>query len=236
MFKKFFNQDGIYFCETDYFRRLDLLCASCGKALRESYVTGLGKKYHPEHFKCMEEGCNQVFKEYYERDGKNYCDYHYINEYASQCIGCQLPILKEFINLEDGGTPVIWHPECYKMNRLWGIKMKSLPSLTLTRTKEGWTGDNGVLANRKTLMSSFVENEKVIYDTYSTLSVFKRKVGRLISVAQFAIISGDVGQFIESSKAVIRSFILLLLETDSPSLDRESSRIHLLPRNKSLTK
>lgn len=29
-------------CETDYFRRLSLICAKCGAALRGSYITALG--------------------------------------------------------------------------------------------------------------------------------------------------------------------------------------------------
>lgn len=29
-------------CETDYFRRLGLICAKCGAALRGSYITALG--------------------------------------------------------------------------------------------------------------------------------------------------------------------------------------------------
>lgn len=29
-------------CETDYFRRLGLLCSKCGAALRGSYITALG--------------------------------------------------------------------------------------------------------------------------------------------------------------------------------------------------
>ena len=130
----------------------------------------------------------------------------------------------------------MWHPECYKMYGFWDIKMESLLSLPLTRTKEGWTGENGVLLDRKTLVSSFVENEKVIYDTYSTLSAFEKKVGRLLSVVQFTITSGDVDRFVESSKAVIRSFYPLLSATGSPLQDRESSRTTLLPRTKSLTK
>lgn len=31
-------------CETDYFRRLNLLCSKCGQALRGSYITALGKR------------------------------------------------------------------------------------------------------------------------------------------------------------------------------------------------
>lgn len=44
---KFFPVDGpagvqYPLCETDYFRRLNLLCAKCGGALRGSYITALG--------------------------------------------------------------------------------------------------------------------------------------------------------------------------------------------------
>lgn len=67
---KFFPVDGpdgkqYPLCETDYFRcvrrprssfdarrRLRLLCAKCGCALRGSYITALDKKYHTEHFTC----------------------------------------------------------------------------------------------------------------------------------------------------------------------------------------
>ena len=52
--EKFFplSSDGVtkIYCETDYFKRLDLLCARCGFALRGSYINALGKKFHLEHF------------------------------------------------------------------------------------------------------------------------------------------------------------------------------------------
>lgn len=34
-------------CETDYFRRLNLLCSKCGAALRGSYITALGEPVLP---------------------------------------------------------------------------------------------------------------------------------------------------------------------------------------------
>ena len=45
---KFFPVDGPEgkqhpLCETDYFRRLGLICAKCGLALRGSYITALGE-------------------------------------------------------------------------------------------------------------------------------------------------------------------------------------------------
>lgn len=45
---KFFPVDGVDgkqypLCETDYFKRLGLICAKCGGALRGSYITALGQ-------------------------------------------------------------------------------------------------------------------------------------------------------------------------------------------------
>ncbi|KAE9967586.1 hypothetical protein EG327_011384 [Venturia inaequalis] len=86
---KFFTlQDGqieLPLCETDYFRRLDLLCAGCGLACRGSYITALEKKYHTECFKCQTQGCNRVFgaaDNYYEHEDGVYCREHYSEHYA----------------------------------------------------------------------------------------------------------------------------------------------------------
>lgn len=57
-------------CERDYFRRLDLICNTCNLALRGSYITACGKKFHVEHFTCS--ACPTVFgpqDSYYEHDG-----------------------------------------------------------------------------------------------------------------------------------------------------------------------
>lgn len=34
-------------CETDYFARLDLICAQCKQALRSSYITACGESILP---------------------------------------------------------------------------------------------------------------------------------------------------------------------------------------------
>lgn len=77
--QKFFpveEGDSMYpLCETDYFARLDLICAKCGQALRSSYITACGEKYHVEHFTCSE--CETLFgpnDSYYEHGGK-VCEY-----------------------------------------------------------------------------------------------------------------------------------------------------------------
>jgi hypothetical protein len=84
-------------CARDYFKRRDLICHKCDDALRGSYVKGLGRKYHLEHFTCHI--CDVPFgdKTYYEHEDEPYCFYHYATLYASLCEGCTLPILKEFV-------------------------------------------------------------------------------------------------------------------------------------------
>lgn len=109
-------------CEQCYFRRQDLLCYSCDDALRGSYITALGKKYHVEHFTCSL--CSAVFGTevgYYEHEDRIYCRYHYSTLYAAKCEGCKTAILKQFVEMFRGGREQQWHPECYMINKFWNV-------------------------------------------------------------------------------------------------------------------
>ena len=53
--KFFTNQDSMgcitaVYCEEDYFKRLDLCCFRCGKALKGAYIKQGENKFHMEHF------------------------------------------------------------------------------------------------------------------------------------------------------------------------------------------
>ena len=88
-------------CERDYFRRLNLICASCGSALRGSYITACNKKYHVEHFTCSI--CPTLFgpqDSYYEHEGDVFCHYHYSTRWATKCAGCDTAILKQFVEIQ----------------------------------------------------------------------------------------------------------------------------------------
>ncbi|KAJ3080927.1 hypothetical protein HK102_002698 [Quaeritorhiza haematococci] len=101
-------------CEQDYFRRLDLLCAKCGGALRGEHINALNKKYHVDHFTCSL--CPTVFRQkdsYYERDGEVYCQYHYSALFATKCAGCETPVLKNYVDMNTAKGVEQWHPECY---------------------------------------------------------------------------------------------------------------------------
>lgn len=116
-------------CETDYFRRLDLLCSQCGGALRGSYITALGVKFHVEHFTCSV--CPTVFgpqDSYYEHEGKVYCHFHYSTRFAIQCMGCGTAILKQYVEINRNNADEHWHPECYMIHRFWKIKLGRPPA------------------------------------------------------------------------------------------------------------
>jgi hypothetical protein len=124
-------------CERDYFRRLNLICAKCGMALRGSYITAcstypnhslkflflscfdLDKKYHVEHFTCSL--CSTLFgpqDSYYEHDGDVYCHFHYSTRFATKCAGCNSAILKQFVEINRNMRDECWHPECYMINKV----------------------------------------------------------------------------------------------------------------------
>ncbi|KAF7175626.1 hypothetical protein CNMCM7691_009191 [Aspergillus felis] len=111
-------------CETDYFRRLDLLCHECGGALRGSYITALDHKYHIEHFTCSV--CPTVFgaqDSYYEHEGSVYCHFHYSTQFAQRCHGCHTAILKQFVEIFRNGQNQHWHPECYMIHKFWNVRL-----------------------------------------------------------------------------------------------------------------
>ncbi|KAF9107583.1 hypothetical protein BGX29_005942 [Mortierella sp. GBA35] len=130
---KFFpitEPDGTQYplCERDYFRRLNLVCQSCGGALRGSYITALDFKYHIEHFTCSV--CPTVFgpqDSYYEHDGMVYCHYHYSLCYAAKCAGCRTAILKQFVEINRNSQDEHWHPECYMIHKFWNVKLSFSP-------------------------------------------------------------------------------------------------------------
>ncbi|KAG0281233.1 hypothetical protein BGZ95_005838 [Linnemannia exigua] len=130
---KFFpitEPDGTQYplCERDYFRRLNLVCHSCGGALRGSYITALDYKYHIEHFTCSV--CPTVFgpqDSYYEHDGMVYCHYHYSLCYAAKCAGCRTAILKQFVEINRNSQDEHWHPECYMIHKFWNVKLSFSP-------------------------------------------------------------------------------------------------------------
>ena len=165
-------------CETDYFRRLDLLCFECGGALRGSYITALERKYHIEHFTCSV--CPTIFgaqDSYYEHDGKVYCHYHYSTQFAQRCNGCQTAILKQFVEIFRNGQNQHWHPECYMIHKFWNVRLA--PSgPPLPRPEIGLTVSND---QRELVKDEEEKMEEKVYRIWSILSTFEESSASCIS-------------------------------------------------------
>ncbi|KAI0842070.1 RhoGAP-domain-containing protein [Hypoxylon sp. FL0890] len=179
---KFFPADdeetgGQYpLCETDYFRRLGLLCHQCGGALRGSYITALDRKYHVDHFTCSL--CSTVFgaqDSYYEHDGNVYCHYHYSTQFAQRCNGCQTAILKQFVEIFRNGQNQHWHPECYMIHKFWNVRLTPPQESNEPRPEP-------VDAESRELVRQEEEDmENKVYRIWSVLSTFEESSAACIS-------------------------------------------------------
>lgn len=83
------------------------VCGACNKPIVGQVITALGHTWHPEHFTCSH--CNQELgtKNFFERDGRPYCEQDYYHLFSPRCGYCQGPILDKCISALDN----TWHPE-----------------------------------------------------------------------------------------------------------------------------
>ncbi|KAL1954334.1 hypothetical protein VTO42DRAFT_1408 [Malbranchea cinnamomea] len=165
-------------CETDYFRRLNLLCYACGGALRGSYITALDRKYHIEHFTCSV--CPTVFgaqDSYYEHEGKVYCHFHYSTQFAQRCNGCHTSILKQFVEIFRNGQNQHWHPECYMIHKFWNVRLAphgqevERPEMNVDATEE----------EREAVRQEEERMEEKVYRIWIVLSTFEESSAACIS-------------------------------------------------------
>ena len=56
-------------------------------------VTALGRVWHPEHFVCTECETELGSRNFFEKDGRPYCESDYFTLYSPHCAHCSKPIL-----------------------------------------------------------------------------------------------------------------------------------------------
>ncbi|KAH9935931.1 RhoGAP-domain-containing protein [Epithele typhae] len=193
---KFFpidGQDGKQhpLCERDYFRRLNLICAKCGMALRGSYITACNKKFHVEHFTCSI--CPTLFgpqDSYYEHEGDVYCHFHYSTRYATKCAGCNSAILKQFVEINRNMRDECWHPECYMINKFWNVKVSSRRPNSLPPPGEDGEPveqleptyvEEERQENAQSLREKQIRMEQQVYRIWTVLSAFEESSAACIS-------------------------------------------------------
>ncbi|PVU89756.1 hypothetical protein BB559_002654 [Furculomyces boomerangus] len=163
------SSDIQIFCKDHYYKKMGLICEKCKKPVDERYVTGLGKKYHPQHFTCYV--CTTEFGPdgtYYEHEGNAYCLYHYTFLVSSKCSGCAQPIMKLYLQIYSQGLEERWHPECYMIHKFWNVKI--CPQSPTVKENYLKATENGRLIR-----------EPQIYQIWTILSSFEESTAACIS-------------------------------------------------------
>ncbi|XP_026207746.1 transforming growth factor beta-1-induced transcript 1 protein isoform X1 [Anabas testudineus] len=94
-------------------------CSACQKPVVGQVVTALGKVWHPEHFVCTECEAELGSRNFFEKDGRPYCESDYFTLFSPHCAQCNKPILNKMVTALDKN----WHPECFccvKCSRAFG--------------------------------------------------------------------------------------------------------------------
>ncbi|KAF5007829.1 hypothetical protein FDECE_5855 [Fusarium decemcellulare] len=181
-------------CETDYFKRLDLLCFACGKAVGETYVSVGDRRYHQDHFKCDE--CDNLLGDqdsYYEHEGRLYCCLDYCRNYAKRCDFCKFPILAQnATSYRQDPISKAAHPTCAFMREAWNI---TLP-LTLQGREDSTFSNCDILRMQK-------EHESCIERVHQVTSTFLDAFREELANTSNACIGGRHTEAFEHYQLVI---------------------------------
>ena len=90
--------------------------------------------FHPEHFTSTTCNMELIRKNFFERDGKPYCELDYHTLFSPRCAACEGPILDKCVSALDRA----WHPEhfvCEDCERPFGDdgyhEQASVPTLNI---------------------------------------------------------------------------------------------------------
>lgn len=219
------NGEGQYpLCETDYFRRLGLLCFQCGGALRGSYITALDRKYHVDHFTCSL--CPTVFgaqDSYYEHEANVYCHFHYSTQFAQRCNGCHTAILKQFVEIFRNGQNQHWHPECYMIHKFWNVRLSSSTEAERTYMDSDDDTVRNIIREEEERM------EEKVYRIWSVLSTFEESSAACISDMLLHVSNGAYVDGVLVAKRFIWHVEVLFAAADR--LDATLHRLEIKGRN-----
>ncbi|XP_068748302.1 leupaxin-like isoform X1 [Montipora capricornis] len=87
-------------------------CAACNKPIIGQVCTALGRTWHPEHFTCVACEVPLGATNFFERDGRPFCERDYHEQFAPRCAYCNGPILDSCVTALDQ----TWHPEHFVCN------------------------------------------------------------------------------------------------------------------------
>ncbi|KAG0236037.1 hypothetical protein BGW42_004145 [Actinomortierella wolfii] len=85
----------------------NFLCAGCDEPISGMMVTAMGKRWHVDHFICVECGQNLEHVQFFQRDGHPYCHYDYHEKFSPRCAHCDTAIENECLT----ALGKDWHPD-----------------------------------------------------------------------------------------------------------------------------
>jgi len=86
-------------------------CGTCGKGINSAYCEALGKTYHKEHFCCSNCNVSLAEQEFYQKNGKLFCDVC-LKQISPRCHSCGKSITNKIITAQDKQ----FHPEHFICN------------------------------------------------------------------------------------------------------------------------
>ncbi|OAD77137.1 hypothetical protein PHYBLDRAFT_109402, partial [Phycomyces blakesleeanus NRRL 1555(-)] len=177
------SNQTLHLCERDYFARLDLICDNCQDFLKESYIIAANKKYHTDHFTCS--ACPVVFgpeDSYYEHNGQVFCHFHYSIQFAVMCAGCEMAILKQYVEIDRKDDVEHWHPECYMIHKYWNVRIAQ-PSIEDAVDRSPQTPSQ--------LLEKHQETEEKVFRIWQVLSAFEESSALCISEMLLHVSNGS---------------------------------------------
>ncbi|KAI8868394.1 hypothetical protein GQ42DRAFT_125323, partial [Ramicandelaber brevisporus] len=190
------------------------ICAHCMEPIRGSFILALDRSYHLEHFMCSM--CNKLFgaeDNYYEHEDDVYCEEHYNLLVAVRCSGCNQGILGNFVEINENETDSrkgAWHPECYMINRFWGIKIAPT-AYTPGSIRRSFVGDGPSLSSVGSMSMSMDSAAAGGLEVLDVLSGADRQLQarrHLISQEQIVQIWEVYSSYEETSAACISEMLL----------------------------
>ena len=106
--EKYVPFEGKIYCEKDYEIKFNPKCGHCGVAISGQYTMALDQAWCVDHFVCsvcetpLQGSCRH-------KDGKPYCEEHFLELFASSCARCQKPITGQLFQARDNK----YHVECF---------------------------------------------------------------------------------------------------------------------------
>ncbi|PPQ88709.1 hypothetical protein CVT25_009473 [Psilocybe cyanescens] len=187
-------------CERDYFRRLNLICAKCGMALRGSYITACSAYLLPHS--SLYNSIEIIFIQT-KNTMSNILHAHFAPLSSAPKIHIMnmmgtyiaISIIRHasppnardaiFVEINRNMRDECWHPECYMINKFWNVKVSSRRP-TSSMSADGDPDEPAYAEEEQrespaSLKDKQIRMEQQVYRIWTVLSAFEESSAACIS-------------------------------------------------------